>query len=141
MRAAQRFISAGSRSCWATSAPEPPPRPGPGCVDAVDRRAMRGTPEEALIELQRSAVGIAVHEVDVGLLQIGRGQRRAPDDLLVEVRDVPLEARLDAIRVTLTQRLRPAPVPDVERPGGVALDAPGKLLQLDPEQPGSFGGT
>ena len=29
-----RFVNGGSSSCCATSAPLPPPSPGPGCVDA-----------------------------------------------------------------------------------------------------------
>ena len=56
-------------------------------------------------------------------------------DARLEVRDVPREPRLDAVRVALAQPLRPRAVADVELAGGVALDVPRQLLELDPEQP------
>ena len=46
----------------------------------------------------------------------------AREDRRLEVRDVPREARLDAVGVALAQALRPGPVADVELAGRVALD-------------------
>ena len=92
--AAIRFRSGGSSSCCATRAPLPPPRPGPGMgrgadvPDLRDVRAMRCAPEEVLVERQRAAVGVAVHQVDVRRLQVGGRERRAREDRRLEVRDV-----------------------------------------------------
>ena len=60
--------------------------------------------------------------------------RRDCSQARVEIRDVVREPRLDPVRVTLLQPLRPDAVADVELTGGVALRAPGQLLELDPEE-------
>src|SRR3954453_21502401 len=102
---------------------------------ARDRRPVRRAPEEVLVERERAAVRIALDEVHVRRPEVGGRQHSAREDRRLEIRDLLREARLDAVGVALPQLLRPCPVAGVELAGGVALDLPRELLQLDPEDP------
>ena len=96
-------------------------------------------PEEVLVERERAGVRIAALEVDVRRLQVRGRKHDALADRRLEVRDVVCDAPLDAVGVTLAQRLRPRAVADVELAGRVPLDLPRQLLQLDPEEAPALG--
>src|SRR5207248_1757890 len=111
------------------------PRPGArtDVPEPLDRRRVAGAareraPEEVLIERERTAVRIAVHEVDVHPLEVGRGENDAVQQARLEVRDVPREPCLDAVGVALLETVRPDALADVELARGVALHVPGQLL-------------
>src|SRR6476661_3266670 len=55
----------------------------------------------------------------------------------LEVANVPREARLDPIGIALAQLVRPLAAAGVELAGGVSLDPPRQLLELDPEEAAS----
>src|SRR5207253_185875 len=100
--------------------------------EAVDGRRVarvggQRAPEQVLVECQRAGVRIAVVEVDVRRLQVGRREGDPLADRALEVRHVPRDASLDAVGVTLAQALRPRAVADVELARRVALHLPGQL--------------
>src|SRR6476659_4325983 len=130
------------------ASPEAGSRPGARAdvEEAGDGRAMtrlvcERPPEEVLVEGERARVRVALLEVDVRRLQIRRGERHALAYGRLEVRNVVGDPLLDAVRVPLAQHRRPTAVARVELAGSVALDVPGQLLQLNPEQPGAAGRT
>jgi len=81
-----------------------------------------------------------VVQVDVRGLQVGRREHDALPGGRLEVRNVRGDPRLDPVGVALAQLLRPGAVLRLQLAGRVALDVPGELLELDPEQAGTFGG-
>src|SRR5438034_2694397 len=94
-------------------------------------------PEQVLVEGERAGVRVAVVQVDVRGLQVGRRQDDALPGRRLEVRDVRGDPRLDLFGVALAQLLRPGAVLRLQL-AGRALDVPGQLLELDPEQAGTF---
>src|SRR4051794_4034452 len=78
--------------------------------NVADRSAMTGLlcerpPEEVLVERERAGVRIALLEVDVRGVQVGRGQNDAFQQRRLEVRNMAGKAPLDAVRVALAERL------------------------------------
>src|SRR3954451_782966 len=100
----------------------PRPRARTDVEDTVDRCAMsrlrrKRPPEEVLVERERPAVRIAVCEVRIRRLEIGRGEDDPRADRALELRDVRRDPRLDAIRVPLAQLRRPPSVAGVDLSG------------------------
>src|SRR5690349_9472772 len=86
-----------------------------------------GPPEQVLVEGDRAGIRVAVMEVDVCGLQVGRREHNAPEDRRLEVRRVRGDPCLDPVRVALAQLLGPPPMLRVELAGRVAFDVPGQL--------------
>src|SRR5918994_2623633 len=70
-------------------------RPGAGAdvEEAFDRCSVSGlpgkrAPDEVLVERERPGIRVAVHEIDIGGLQVGRRQDDPGEDRRLEVRDV-----------------------------------------------------
>src|SRR5438034_7206498 len=110
---------------------------GADVPEAVDRRAVTGArgerpPEEVLVERERARVRVAVMQVDVRRVEVGRAQHDALADCGLEVRHMLRDPGLDPVGVALAERLGPDAVALLEHARRVALPAPWALLELDP---------
>ena len=138
--------SGGFSSFCATSVPEPAPRPGPGQVLAPMCQSRstgvvcpglrpNGRQRKFWSSESEPPYGSPCRRLTFVRSRSCGPERDALQDRRLEVRDVLREPRLDPVGVALAQLVRPLAVADVELAGGVALDAPRQLLELDPEQP------
>ena len=127
----RRALADGCPPAWARRSeellrPTSPSRhraPARGCsrryakpVDGgrMSRARREGPPEEVLVESERPAVGIAVKEVDVRPLQVGRRENHTRLDRALQVRDLACEPGNDPVGVAFPKLLGP-------RPAGVEL--------------------